>query len=127
MGHTNRFKCAVSHAGIYNIVSFYGATEELWYPAWDMGKNPWDDKEIMEKWSPHNFAQNFKTPCLVTHSQQDFRVPVTESFQLFTALQLQGIPSRLVYFPDEGHVIETPQNNVRWWKEIHQWFAEYLN
>jgi dipeptidyl aminopeptidase/acylaminoacyl peptidase len=126
MGHTDRFSCIVSHAGLYNIISFFGATEELWYPVWDMGKNPWDDKAIMEKWSPHNFAINFKTPCLVTHGELDYRVPVTESFQLFTALQLQGVPSRLVYFPDEGHVISTPQNNVRWWKEIHRWFENYL-
>lgn len=119
IGHTNRFKCAVSHAGLYNLTSFYGATEELWYPAWD-------EPELYDKWSPHRFAKNFRTPTLVTQGELDFRVPVGESLQLFTALQRQGVPSRLVIFPDEGHEILGLQNNVRWWKEMHRWLAEYL-
>lgn len=126
MGHTDRFKCIVSHAGLYNLTSFYGATEELWFPAWDMGQTPWDEPQLYEKWSPHRLAKNFKTPTLVTHGELDFRVPFAESLQLFTALQRQGVPSRLVVFPDEGHVIAKPQNNVRWWKEIHRWLAQYL-
>ena len=126
MGHTDRFKCIVSHASLYNLISFYGATEELWFPEWDMGKSPWEEPELYEKWSPHKYAQNFKTPTLVTHGIKDYRVPYTESLQLFTALQRQGIPSRLVIFPDEGHVISKPQNNVRWWKEIHRWLGKYL-
>ncbi|PIS28192.1 MAG: hypothetical protein COT43_07030 [Candidatus Marinimicrobia bacterium CG08_land_8_20_14_0_20_45_22] len=127
MGHTNRFKCAVSHAGLYNLTSFFGATEELWFPAWDMGTTPWDEPELYDKWSPHRFAKNFRTPTLVTQGELDFRVPVGESLQLFTALQRQGIPSRLVIFPDEGHEILGLQNNVRWWKEMHRWLAKYLN
>ena len=126
MGHTNRFKCLVSHAGLYNLTSFYGATEELWYPAWDMGETPWDEPDIYKKWSPHLHAKKFKTPTLVTHGEEDYRVPFAESLQLFTALQRQGIPSRLVVFPDDGHVISIPQNNVRWWKEIHRWLKMYL-
>ncbi|MEE9503445.1 MAG: S9 family peptidase, partial [Candidatus Aminicenantaceae bacterium] len=105
MGHSNRFKCIVSHASLYNLVNFYGATEELWFPEWDMGKSPWDEPELYAKWSPHVHAKKFKTPTLVTHGELDYRVPLAESFQLFTALQRQGIPSRLVVFPDEGHVI----------------------
>lgn len=126
MGHTNRFQCIVSHASLYNLISFYGATEELWFPEWDMGKSPWEEPELYAKWSPHVFAKNFKTPTLVTHGELDFRVPFAESLQLFTSLQRQGIPSRLVVFPDEGHVISGPQNNVRWWKEIHFWLENYL-
>ncbi|MBN2432497.1 MAG: S9 family peptidase [Acidobacteria bacterium] len=126
MGQTDRFSCLVSHAGLYNLSSFFGATEEIWYPAWDMGRSPWEEPELYQRWSPHRRADRFRTPTLITHGQLDFRVPVTESLQLFTALQLQGIPSRLLYFPDEGHVISTPQNNVRWWKEIHRWLAMYL-
>ncbi len=127
MAHTDRFKCIVSHASLYNLVSFYGATEELWFPEWDMGKSPWDEPELYAKWSPHGFAEKFKTPTLVIHGELDYRVPLAESFQLFTALKRQGIPSRLVVFPDEGHVISVPQNNVRWWKEIHLWLAKYLD
>jgi dipeptidyl aminopeptidase/acylaminoacyl peptidase len=126
MGHSNRFKCIVSHASLYNLVNFYGATEELWFPEWDMGKSPWDEPELYAKWSPHVFAKKFKTPTLVTHGELDYRVPLAESFQLFTALQRQGIPSRLVVFPDEGHVISVPQNNVRWWREIYLWLEKYL-
>lgn len=128
MGHTHRFKCIVSHASLYNLTSFYGATEELWFPAWDMGQTPWDEDEakLYTKWSPHLHAKNFKTPTLVTHGERDYRVPFAESLQLFTALRRQGIPARLVVFPGEGHVISGPQNNVRWWKEIHRWLAAYL-
>lgn len=126
MGHTDRFRCIVSHASLYNLTSFYGATEELWFPEWDLGKSPWEEPELYKKWSPHRHAKNFKTPTLVTHGELDYRVPFAESLQLFTALQRQGIPSRLVVFPDEGHVISKPQNNVRWWKEIHIWLEKYL-
>jgi len=126
MAHTDRFKCIVSHASLYNLVSFYGATEELWFPEWDMGKSPWAEPELYATWSPHVHAEKFKTPTLVTHGELDYRVPLTESFQLFTALQRQGIPSRLVVFPDEGHVISVPQNNVRWWREIYLWLEKYL-
>lgn len=126
MGHTDRFRCIVSHASLYNLISFYGATEELWFPEWDMGKSPWEEPDLYEKWSPHVNTKNFKTPTLITHGELDFRVPFAESLQLFTALQKQGIPSRLVVFPDEGHVISKPQNNVRWWKEIHLWLEDYL-
>jgi dipeptidyl aminopeptidase/acylaminoacyl peptidase len=126
IGHTDRFRCAVSHAGLYNLTSFFGATEELWFATWDMGDSPWGDPELYAKWSPHHSAGRFKTPTLVTHGELDYRVPFAESLQLFTALQFQDLPSRLVVFPDEGHVIEKPQNNVRWWREIHRWLGMYL-
>ena len=126
-GHTDRFKCIVSHASLFNLTSFWGATEELFYASWDLGDSPWEDKELFEKWSPHNYVQNFKTPTLVTHGLNDYRVPYGESLQLFTALQMRGIPSRLVSIPGEGHVITGIQNNIRWWKEMHCWLATYLN
>ena len=126
MGNTDRFKCIISHASLFNLTSFYGATEELWFPEWDMGRSPWEEPELYNKWSPHLFVKNFKTPTLVIHGELDYRVPFAESLQLFTALQRQGIPSRFVVFPDEGHVISKPQNNVRWWIEIHRWLEEYL-
>jgi dipeptidyl aminopeptidase/acylaminoacyl peptidase len=126
MGHTDRFVCFVSHAGLYNLISFYGATEELWFPEWDMGTSPWEERDLYERWSPHVHAASFKTPTLVTHGERDYRVPFAESLQLFTALQRQGVPSRLVVFPGEGHVIYAPQNNIRWWREIHRWLERYL-
>ncbi len=91
-----------------------------------MGDTPWDDPELYAKWSPHRSVGNFKTPTLVTHGELDYRVPLAESLQLFTALQYRKVPSRLVVFPDDGHVISRPQSNVRWWKEIHRWLGEHL-
>jgi dipeptidyl aminopeptidase/acylaminoacyl peptidase/dipeptidase len=126
LGGTDRFRCAVSHAGLFNLTSFFGATEELWFPAWDMGDSPWDQPDLYERWSPYRRAKSFQTPTLVTHGLRDYRVPFAESQQLFTALQTQGIDSRLVVFPDEGHVLAGPQNNVRWWREIQRWLAKYL-
>jgi dipeptidyl aminopeptidase/acylaminoacyl peptidase len=78
------------------------------------------------KWSPHVSAANFKTPCLVVHGELDFRVPVAESFQFFTALQRQGVPSKFLYFPDECHFVQKPLNAELWWKTLQEWFAEYL-
>ncbi|MDH5406460.1 MAG: S9 family peptidase, partial [Candidatus Aminicenantes bacterium] len=102
-GHTDRFKALFSHDGVYNLTSMYGVTEELWFPEWEFRGTPWTNKTMYEQWSPHNFAQNYKTPMLIVHGEQDFRVPIGEGLQAFTALQRQGIPSRLLYFPDEGH------------------------
>ena len=125
-GHSDRFACLVSHAGVYNLTSMYGATEELWFPEWEFEGMPWTSPEIYEKWSPHNFASGFKTPCLVIHGENDFRVPYGEGLQLFTALQRQGVPSKLLLFPEEDHFVRTPLNAELWWKTLHGWFAEYL-
>ena len=125
-GHDHPFKCFVNHDGVYDQESMYGATEELWFPEWEFGGTPWDNPEEYEKWSPSTYAKNFKTPMLVVHGENDFRVPNTQGFQVFTALQRQGVPSKLLYFPDEDHFVRKPQNAELWWKTVHEWFAEYL-
>ena len=125
-GHTPRFNCLISHAGVYDLRSMHGATEELWFPEWEFKGTPWSNKEMYEKWSPSFFVQNFKTPCLVIHGQNDFRVPVTQGFQFFTALQRMNVPSQMLYFPDENHFIQKPQNAELWWKTVHNWLAKYL-
>jgi dipeptidyl aminopeptidase/acylaminoacyl peptidase len=129
-GHNNdprfNFKVLVSHDGVYNLTSMYGATEELWFTDWEFKGRPWDNPEMYEKWSPHNFVKNFKTPMLVIHSELDYRVPVGEGLQLFTALQLQGVPSKLLYFPDEGHWVLKPQNSELWYKTVLGWVGQYL-
>ncbi|MFB0519079.1 MAG: prolyl oligopeptidase family serine peptidase, partial [Acidobacteriota bacterium] len=125
-GHTARFKALFSHDGVYNLTSMYGVTEELWFPEWEFRGTPWTNKTMYEQWSPHNFAQNYKTPMLIVHGEQDFRVPIGEGLQAFTALQRQGIPSRLLYFPDEGHWVLKPQNAELWWKTVLQWFDQHL-
>ena len=126
LGHTNRFKALVSHAGMYNLESFYGATEELWFPEWDLGGPPWENQEEYERWSPHRFVKNFATPTLVTHGELDFRVPVGEAMQLFTALQRRGVPSRLLLFPDEGHWVLKPRNSRLWHEQVLGWFDRWL-
>jgi len=108
-GHTDRFKTLVSHAGVFNLEAMSGATEELW------------------RFSPHRFVQNFHTPTLVIHGALDYRVPETEGMQMFTALQRQNVASRFLYFPDEGHWIGKPQNQLVWWNEVQGWLARYLS
>lgn len=126
LGHSDRFKALVSHAGVYNLESMYGVTEELWFPEWEFGGNPWDNPELYQRWSPHRFARNFNTPTLVVHGELDFRVPVGEGFQLFTTLQRRGVPSRLLYFPDEGHWVLKPQNSKLWHETVLGWFDRFL-
>ncbi|MBI2957089.1 MAG: S9 family peptidase [Acidobacteria bacterium] len=126
LGHTARFRCLFSHAGVYNLTSEYGATEELWFPEWEFRGTPWTNRKLYERWSPDMFVRNFRTPTLVIHGQLDYRVPVEQGLELFTALQRQGVPSKLLYFPDEAHWILKPQNSELWYKTVHAWLAEHL-
>lgn len=125
LGHTDRFKAFVSHAGIFNTTSMY-ATEELWFQEWEFKGTPWDNPQLYAKWSPHLFAKNFKTPTLVVHGELDYRVPVGEGLQLFSTLQRRGVPSKLLYFPDEGHWVLKPQNSELWYKMVLDWFDQWL-
>ncbi|HVG91820.1 MAG TPA: S9 family peptidase [Alphaproteobacteria bacterium] len=126
LGHTNRFKCLVSHDGMFNTESAYGSTEELWFPEWEFGDTVWANREGYRKWSPHLFATQFKTPTLVVHSQLDYRLDVSEGFQLFTTLQRLKVPSKMLYFPDEGHWVLKPQNSQLWYKTVNGWVDSYL-
>ena len=126
LGHTDRFKALVSHAGVYNLESMYGVTEELWFPEWEFHGNPWDNPELYEKWSPDRFVKNFKTPTLVAHGELDYRVPINQGLELFTALQRRGVPSKLLYFPDEGHWVLKPQNSRMWYQTVGDWFDQWL-
>jgi dipeptidyl aminopeptidase/acylaminoacyl peptidase len=126
LGHTNRFKCLVSHDGMFNTESAYGSTEELWFPEWEFGDTVWANREGYRKWSPHLFAAQFKTPTLVVHGQLDYRLDVSEGFQLFTTLQRLKIPSKMLYFPDEGHWVLKPQNSQLWYKTVNGWVDSYL-
>lgn len=130
LGHNNdprfRFKTLVSHAGVYNLTSMYGATEELWFPEWEFKGTPWSNPAMYARWSPNMFVRNFKTPTLVTAGELDFRVPYTQSLELYTALQRQGVESKLVLFPDEGHWILKPQNSAFWYHTVLDWFDKHL-
>jgi dipeptidyl aminopeptidase/acylaminoacyl peptidase len=132
--HTDRFACIVTHDGMFNPQSAYGDTEELWFNEWEFRTpgstepgQPWDyfDKPVAQdpfrKWSPMLSIRNAKTPTLVIHSQRDYRLDVSEGFQLFTALQRLDVPSKMLYFPDEGHWILKPQNSKLWYETVGDW------
>ena len=126
LGHTNRFKCLVSHDGMFNAESAYGSTEELWFNEWEFKGMPWTNRALYRKWSPHEYAAQFKTPTLVVHGQLDYRLDVSEGFQLFTTLQRLKIPSKMLYFPDEGHWVLKPQNSQLWYKTVNEWVDGYI-
>jgi dipeptidyl aminopeptidase/acylaminoacyl peptidase len=126
--HTGRFKAIVSHASVYDKVSMF-ATEELWFEEHDMQGTPWSNPESYKKWSPSTYAGElgkFKTPTLVIAGERDYRVPYTQSLEFFSALQRQGVPSKLVVFPDEGHWVLKPQNSQFWYKTFLDWLAAYV-
>jgi dipeptidyl aminopeptidase/acylaminoacyl peptidase len=125
LGHTDRFKCIVSHDGMFNTDSAWGTTEELWFNNWEFKGTPYTNPEMYEKWSPRNSAKNFKTPTLVVHGQLDYRLDVSEGLQLFTTLQTMGVPSKMLYFPDEGHWVLKPQNSQLWWKTVSDWVDQW--
>ncbi|HXY00785.1 MAG TPA: S9 family peptidase [Candidatus Limnocylindrales bacterium] len=126
--HTDRFKAIISHAGVYDQISMY-ATEELWFNEHDLQGTPWSAPENYKKWSSVTFAGElgkFKTPTLVIAGERDYRVPYTQSLEFFNALQRQGVHSKLVVFPDEGHFILKPQNAQLWYKTFLDWLATYV-
>ena len=131
LGHTNRFKCIVSHDGMFNAESAFGSTEEDWFNIWEFKGNPWDyygkpdSENPFRKWSPSLSAKNFKTPTLVVHSQLDYRLDVSEGYQLFDTLQLLKVPSKMLYFPDEGHWVQKPQNSQLWYKTVNDWVDQW--
>jgi len=125
-GHTDRYRVLVSHDGVFDLRSMYGATEELWFPEWEFRGPYWASREMYERWSPSNFVQNFKTPTLVVHSELDYRVPIEQGLGMFTALQRRGVPSRLLVFPDEGHWVLQPANAVRWYQEVIGWLDRWM-
>ena len=115
--HVDRFCSMIAHCGVFNLESMYGSTEELFFVNWDLGGPYWKSDKALEgyqKFSPHRFIANWKTPLLVIHGEKDFRVPVTQGIEAFTAAQVQDVPSRFLYFPGEGHWVMKPQNGVLW-------------
>lgn len=126
--HENRFKTFVSHCGLFNLESWYGMTEELFFAKWDIGGPYWEEenKEAFLKNSPHRYVKNWNTPILVIHGGIDFRVPEAEGMQAYQVAQLKGIKSRFLHFPTEGHWVLTPQNGLVWHREFFRWLAEDL-
>ena len=123
-----RFKCLVTHCSVWNFESMWGTTDELWFDEWEHGGLPWEKPGKYAEFSPHKKAGNMakaKTPMLVIHNDLDFRCPIGQGHELFAALQRQGVPSRFVNFPDEGHWVLKPKNSEHWHKEVFAWLAKY--
>lgn len=126
--HEKRFKAFISHCGVYNLESMYGTTEELWFTGFDLGGPPWKTPKPKSytEFSPHTFAKNWDTPILVIHNEKDFRVPLGQGMEAYTAARYQNIPARFLCFPDEGHWVNKPQNSVLWQRVFFDWLDKYL-
>jgi len=128
IGHTNRFKAAVSHDGVFNLESMSMATEELWFTEWEFGGPPTTSKarEQFLQWSPHLHAEKIKTPTLIITNELDFRVPVDQGLQMFTVLRRNGVPAEALVFPDEGHWVLSAANSRAWHEAVFAWMKKYL-
>ena len=128
LGHTDRFKAAVSHDGVFNLESMSMSTEELWFTEWEFGGRPWDARARAQfaKWSPHLHAHNIETPTLIITNEQDFRVPVDQGMQMFTVLRRNGVPAEMIVFPDEGHWVLKANNSRYWHEAVFGWIKRYL-
>jgi dipeptidyl aminopeptidase/acylaminoacyl peptidase len=125
-GHTDRFKALVCHDGGFDEAANYFTTEELWFPEWEFGGVPWENPELFEKFSPSRHVANWKTPTLVIHGANDFRLIDAEGIAAFTALQRRGVPSRLLWFPDENHWVQKPLNSIFWHQNVIEWLDRWL-
>ena len=122
----DRFKCIVNHAGIFDTRSMYYTTEELWFTEWENGGPYYDAPTIHEKFNPADHVKAWRTPMLVTHGALDYRVPYAQGIATFTALQRRGVPSRLLFFPDENHWVLKPANSLQWHAAALDWLDTYL-
>jgi len=131
LGHTDRFKCIVTHDGMFDPEGAYGSTDELWFMEWEFRGKPWDyygrpdADNPYRKWAPMLYAKNFKTPTLVVHGQLDYRLDLSQGLELFTTLQRLGVPSKMLYFPDEGHWVLQPQDSQLWYKTVNDWVDKW--
>jgi len=123
--HGGRFRAFISHCGVFNLISWYGSTEELWYPDKDI-EGPYWNMPKSYQFSPHLMADNWDTPILIITGANDFRIPYTQSMEAFQAAQLHNVPSRLLFFEDEGHWVLKPQNAIIWQREYFEWLETYL-
>jgi len=127
-GHNqdHKFKVFIAHDGMFNMTSWYGSTEEMWFANHDQNGPYWKNPENYKKFSPHEFVQNWNTPILIISNEKDYRVPFTQGLEAFTAAQIMHIPSKLLYFPDENHWVLKPQNSLLWHTVFYEWLDKYL-
>jgi len=121
----DRFKCLVQHDGVFDARAMAYETEELWFDEWEHGGPYYENAAEYEKWNPVNYVDRWKTPMLVVHGEQDFRIPSTQGLAAFTALQRRGVPSRLLIFPNENHWVLKPRNSIQWYSEVFAWLDRW--
>jgi len=129
--HNNRFKTFIAHDGVFDLKSWYGTTEEMWFANWDIGGPYWDKKNVAAQktyaqFSPSNFVDKWNTPIMIIQGGKDYRVPIEQGLQAFQAAQLRGIKSKLLYLPDENHWVLSEQNALIWQHEFFKWLDETL-
>ena len=124
-GKTDRFKCFVNHDGEFNSTTSYYSTEELYFMEYEFNGPPFENDELYEKFSPHKYVKNWKTPMMVIHGKKDFRLTEIEGISTFTALQRKGIDSKFLYFEDENHFVSKPLNSIEWHNEVKEWLSRY--
>ena len=120
------WKCIVAHDGVFDNFMMGYATEELWFSQWENGGTPYDNPEGYQRYNPANFVKNWRSPILVIHGQQDFRIPVEQGIAAFTAAQRRGIESKFLYFPDENHWVLKPQNSLLWHNTVNDWLRAHI-
>jgi len=123
-GHTTRYKAIASMMGVYDLRAMYSATEELWFPEWDLKGQPWNS-QMYAKWSPSSYVTNFKTPCLVISGERDYRVPYTQSLEFYTDLQKMNVPSRLIIYSESGHWPSWYEMALYYTAHL-EWFHQWL-
>ncbi len=126
--HENRFKTFISHDGVFNLESWYGSTEELFFPNWEFGGPYWEEnnKEFYQKFSPHHQVDKWNTPMLIIHGGKDYRIPYTQALEAYTVLKVKEIPAKLLFFPNENHWVLSPQNGILWQRIFFDWLDEWL-
>ena len=123
----DRFRCLVTHDGTFDQRMMYYSTEELWFAEWESGGPQYENPQAYEKFNPVAWVAKWRTPMLVIHGEQDFRIPYTQALGAFTALQRRGIESTLLLFPDENHWVLKPANSVLWYRTVLGWLDQHLN
>jgi dipeptidyl aminopeptidase/acylaminoacyl peptidase len=128
--HQGRFRAFIAHDGVFNAEMEYMTTDEMFFDNWEMGGAPWEknNRVAMKSFggSPHLFVQNWDTPILIIHGEQDFRIPYTQALAAFNSAQLLGVPSKLLIFPSENHWVLSPQNGILWQREFKGWLDKWL-
>jgi dipeptidyl aminopeptidase/acylaminoacyl peptidase len=124
-GQTDRFRCLVTHDGLFDTRAGFFETDELWFPTWEFGSLPWVNMTGFEQFNPSLYVANWKTPMLVIHGGRDYRLPITQGLGVFTALQRQGIPSKMLFFPEENHWVLRPKNSIMWYDTVLSWLDQW--